>query len=324
MPRKKLVVLLASDSELPAEIVENAGRLANVVITRNNVDAARELKDAQGLFLWDLSSRLLDDTPPPPSLSWIHTATLGVDAVLTAPVVTSDIVVSNTRGVFERPIAEYVLGLLLAIAKDFRTTFANQRDEVWEWRPTHRIAGQKVVLIGPGAIGKEIHTLLVAAGMTVLPVGRHALSSDPHFGRIYSTSEATELLGNADAVVLSLPLTSVTRGFMTRNLISRMKPGASFINVGRGGLVDEPALIEALQSRRIGVAALDVFMQEPLPKGHALWRMDNVIVSPHMSGDTYGFGDLIASQFMENLARWSEGRVVCNVVDKQKLSASPL
>jgi phosphoglycerate dehydrogenase-like enzyme len=322
MPKKKLVILLASESELPPEIVENAGQLANVVITRNNDEAARELKDAQGLFLWDLSSRLLGDTPPPASLSWIHTATLGVDAVLTASIVTSDIVVSNTRGVFERPIAEYVLALLLAIAKDFRTTFANQRDEIWQWRPTQRIAGQRVVLIGPGAIGKEIYSLLAAAGMTVLPVGRRALSADPHFGRIYATSEVTGLLGNADAVVLSLPLTSATRGFMTRNLISKMKPGASFINVGRGGLVDEPALIEALQSRRIGVAALDVFMQEPLPKGHALWKMDNVIVSPHMSGDTYGFGGLIASQFMENLTRWSEGRAVRNVVDKQKLSAS--
>ena len=321
MSKKKLVILLASDSELRPGIVEIASRLANVVITRNAADAARELQDAQGLFLWDFSNPL-GDTPPPPSLAWIHTATLGVDSVLTAAVVSSGIVVSNTRGVFERPIAEYVLGLLLAIAKDFRRTFANQRDEVWQWRPTRRIAGQKVVLIGPGAIGKEIYTMLAAAGMTVLPVGRHARSGDPHFGRVYSTSQLAELLGDADAVVLSLPLTSTTRGFMTRSLISMMKPGASFINVGRGGLVDEPALIEALQARRIGVAALDVFMQEPLPQGHALWKLDNVIVSPHMSGDTHGFGDLIASQFLENLTRWSEGRAVHNVVDKHKLSAS--
>ena len=163
--------------------------------------------------------------------------------------------------------------------------------------------------------------MLTAAGMTVLPVGRHALSAAPHFGRIYSTSELSEILGDADAVVLSLPLTSATRGFMSKYLLSRMKSGASFINIGRGGLVDEPALIEALQARRIGVAALDVFTEEPLPKGHPLWRMDNVIVSPHMSGDTFGFEELLAAQFLENLGRWSAGRAVHNIVDKQKLSA---
>ena len=319
---KKLVILLPRTLDQPPKVLEEASQLANVVITRNSEDAARELKDAQGLFLWDFSSRLISDNPLPPALEWIHTASLGVDVVLTDTVVASDIVVSNTRGVFERPIAEYVLGLLLVIAKDFRRTLAYQRDEIWQWRPTHLVAGQNVVLIGPGAVGKEIYTMLVAAGMTVLPVGRQAVSADSHFGKIYSTSEAAHLIPDADTVVLSLPLTSATRGFMSKDLIAKMKPDASFINIGRGGLVDEQALIEALQAGRIGAAALDVFMQEPLPKGHVLWKMDNVIVSPHMSGDTCGFVELIAAQFMENLTRWSEGRAVHNVVDKEKLAAS--
>ena len=164
--------------------------------------------------------------------------------------------------------------------------------------------------------------MLTAAGMTVLPVGRHAVTADSHFAKIYAASEVTQLLPDADAVVLSLPLTSATRGFMSKDLIAKMNPAAAFINVGRGGLVDEPALIEALRARGITMAALDVFMQEPLPKGHVLWKMDNVLVSPHISGDTVGFEELTAAQFIENLSRWSEERAVQYVVDKQKLSAS--
>src|SRR5215813_3493155 len=227
MSKKKLVILLPRTFENPPRILEKANQLANVAVTRNSEDAARELEDAQGLFLWDFSSRVIADNPLPPTLTWIHTASLGVDAVLTDSVVTSDIVVSNTRGVFERPIAEYVLGLLLVIAKDFRATFANQRCEIWQWRPAHRIAGQKVVLVGPGAVGKEIYRMLTAAGMAVLPVGRHSVSGDSLFGNIYSTSDLAQLLPDADAVVLSLPLTSATRGFMSKDLIAHMKPSAS-------------------------------------------------------------------------------------------------
>ena len=320
MPQKKLVVVLPENSNPPPGIAD-AEAFARTVTATTAADATRELRDAQALLLWDFSSAVIRDNPLPPQLEWIHTASLGVDAVLTKEVVASNVVVTNSRSVFERPIAEYVLGLILAIAKDFRRTFKNQDGKRWEWRPTHLIDGQTAILIGPGAVGREIYRLLTATGMTVLSVGRQAIDADHELGRVYSAADLDELLPKADSVVLALPLTSATRGFMSASRFAKMKPGATFINIGRGALVDEPALIDALERGRVGTAALDVFVREPLPQDHRLWELSNVIVSPHMSGDTYGFEERLAAQFMTNLQRWCTGQPLINVVNKHKLSA---
>jgi phosphoglycerate dehydrogenase-like enzyme len=321
MPQKKLVVLLQANSDPPQGILD-AEKFARTAIATTAVDAARELHDAQALLMWDFASDLIRHNPVPPQLEWIHTASLGVDAVLTKDVVASNVVVTNSRNVFERPIAEYVLGLILAVAKDFRRTFKNQDEGHWEWRPTHRVEGQTVVVIGPGAIGREIFRLLTATGMRVLPVGRQTSDADPELGRVYSAADLDELLPQANSVVVALPLTSATRGFMTAARFAKMTPGTLFINIGRGALVDETALVDALERGVIGNAALDVFVQEPLPRDHRLWQLRNVIVSPHMSGDTFGYEERLAAQFMTNLQRWTAGQPLINVVDKHKLSAS--
>jgi phosphoglycerate dehydrogenase-like enzyme len=318
MPQKKLVVLLPANSDPPRGI-SDAGTFARTTIATTAADATRELHDAQALLLWDFSSSVVRDNPLPPQLEWIHTASLGVDAVLSDEVVASNVLVTNSRKVFERPIAEYVLGLIIAVAKDFRKTFENQDGKRWEWRPTHRVEGQTVVLIGPGAIGREIFRLLTATGLRVLPVGRQSIDADPELGRVYSTTELDALLPMAQSVVLALPLTSNTRGFMTAARFAKMSPSALFINIGRGALVDERALIDALERGLIGTAALDVFTQEPLPREHRLWQLRNAIVSPHMSGDTYGYEERLAAQFMTNLQLWCTGRPLINVVDKRKL-----
>jgi phosphoglycerate dehydrogenase-like enzyme len=321
MPRKKLVILLSAKSDAPREI-RDASKIASTAIATTVADAMRELQDAQALLLWDFTSTIVQDMPLPPRLEWIHTASLGVDAVLTKEVVASKVLVTNSRNVFERPIAEYVLGLILAIAKDFRKTFENQAEKHWDWRPTQLVEGQTVVLIGPGAVGREIFKLLTAAGMKVLPVGRRSIDADPELGRVYATTDLDELLPMAYSVVVALPLTSATREFMNADRFAKMRPGASFINIGRGALVDEHALVDALERGIIGTAALDVFIQEPLPADHRLWHLKNVIVSPHMSGDTFGFEESLAAQFMTNLQRWCSGRQLINVVDKHKLFAS--
>jgi phosphoglycerate dehydrogenase-like enzyme len=319
---KKLVVLLPRNMEQLPRSLDLAGKFADVVFTRISEEAARELKDANGFLLWDFSSTVIRDNPLPEGLSWIHTASLGVDSVLSDAVVSSDIVVSNSRGVFEHPIAEYVLGLLLFVAKDLRRTLEFQRAEEWKWRPTHRLRGQTVALVGPGAIGTEIYRILKAVGVNVIPFGRRDVSNDPVFGKIHSLDALDERLVTCDAVVVSLPLTSETKGVMNAHRFAKMKTGATFINIGRGGLVNEQALLDALKSGQVGTAALDVFVVEPLPKGHPFWSMEQVFVSPHMSADVHGWRDQLAEQFIANLARWAEGRPLNNVVDKQKLAAS--
>lgn len=139
---------------------------------------------------------------------------------------------------------------------------------------------------------------------------------DPLFGRTHSMDELAYLLPSADAVILSLPLTSETAGVMNKRRFSQMKPGSSFINIGRGGLVDEDALLDALKDGRIGTALLDVFAEEPLPKEHPFWSMAQVFVSPHMSADLHGWRGHVAAKFIENLERWVTGQSLENVINK--------
>ncbi|TCU32781.1 D-2-hydroxyacid dehydrogenase [Rhizobium azibense] len=316
MARKKLVVLLpASLDEGPASL-KKAHNFAQVVVTQSQRRAIQELQDAEGFLLWDVFNPVIRNNPLPPRLEWIHTASVGVDAVLSSDVAASQIVVTNTRGVFEYPIAEYVLGLLLMVARDFRNTTKFQRAKVWKWRATIALRGQTVVLIGPGAIGREVFTLLRAVGVKVLAVGRRQVTNDPVFGRRHSMEELEYLLPAADAVILALPLTSETAGVMNKRRFSQMKHGSSFINIGRGGLVDEDALLDALKDGQVGTAALDVFAVEPLPTDHPFWSMDQVFVSPHMSADLCGWEDCVVAKFIENLERWALGKPLENIVDK--------
>ncbi|GLR45278.1 2-hydroxyacid dehydrogenase [Mesorhizobium amorphae] len=312
---KKLVVVV-SDEHSPPDFMERAGRFAEVVVASNSDRALQELRNAEGLFLWDMESTVASNSSLAPKLEWIHVPGIGVNTVISQEVLSSAVVVTNTRGVFEHPIAEYVLGMMLLVAKDFRKTYDFQRTKAWHCRPTSSLRDQVAVLIGPGAIGREIFKILTAVGVKVFPVGRRAVAGDPVFGHLNSSDELINLLPKADTVILSMPLTGETAGFMNEKRFAQMKPGSCLINIGRGGLVDESALITALQAGQVGTAALDVFADEPLREDHPFWTMDQVFVSPHMSGEVYGWEERAIEQFLENLERWAKGQPLKNVVDK--------
>ncbi|MER9600961.1 D-2-hydroxyacid dehydrogenase [Mesorhizobium sp. M0243] len=316
VPKKKVVVVYADDTGAPPPSLRESGKVATVCITSDTEYAKNELRDAGAIFLWDNSIPIDRFSPLPPCLKWIHVGGLGVDSVVTPDVVKSEIIVTNTRGIFEYPVAEYVLGIMLMIAKDFRKTIEFQRVKEWNRRQTASLRGHTAVLIGPGGIGREVFTLLRLNGVKVVPVGRRAVEDDPVFGRVHAVEELKDLLPVADTVVLSLPLTTETSRIMNETRFSQMKRGACLINVGRGGLVEEPALVKALETGHVGNAALDVFTTEPLPKDHPFWCMDQVFVSPHISADLYGCEDLTVASFVENLERWVKGRPLENVVDK--------
>ncbi|MBX5210523.1 D-2-hydroxyacid dehydrogenase [Rhizobium sp. NZLR11] len=321
MPDKKKVVALIPNEHVKLEILASASRFADMVYVGTDKEAELALPNANALFLWDVSTRVIRDNPHWVNLEWIHTASIGVDAILSEEVVSSDVVVTHTRGVFERPIAEYVLGLLIAITKEFYPTYRYQQAEEWVPRSTRSIAGQTVVIVGPGAIGREIHQMLSAVGYNLIVVGRNNVERDDTFGRVYSIDKFSEILPTADAVILAMPLTAQTRNFMDGPRFSLLKPGATFINIGRGGLVDEVALMHALEQGRVGTAALDVFVTEPLPKGHPFWKMEQVIVSPHMSSDLHDYPVAAAKLFLSNLERWANGQPLENIVDKRKLAS---
>jgi phosphoglycerate dehydrogenase-like enzyme len=266
---------------------------------------AEALPGAEVLLVWDfLSDAVRDAWPAADALRWVHTASAGVDRLTFPGLLDSDVTLTNSRGVFDRPMAEYVLGLVVAMAKDLQGTLAAQQRREWKHRETEPIAGRRVVVVGGGPIGRAIAGMLRAVGMDVELVGRREFGGLP------------DLLPAADWLVLAAPLTDATRGMLDAAALALLRTSARVINVGRGALVVEPDLVDALQEGRIAGAALDVFAREPLPADSPLWTHPGVIVSPHMSGDLIGWRDDLVAVFRDNLARYQAGEPLRNVVDK--------
>ncbi|KFZ79906.1 2-hydroxyacid dehydrogenase [Amycolatopsis sp. MJM2582] len=279
---------------------------------------ADALSGADAFFVYDfLSTAVPGAWHAADRLRWLHIASAGVDPVLFPGLQESDVVLTNSRGVFDGAIAEYVLGVVLAFAKDFARSWDLQKQRQWKHRESERIADRRVLVVGTGPIGRSIARMLRAAGMSVAGVGRHPREGDPDFGDVYASSELSRHLPGADYVVAVAPLTEQTKGMFDAEAFAAMKPGSRFVNVGRGELVVTSDLIAALRDGPLGGAALDVFDTEPLPVDSPLWTMENVLISPHMSGDFVGWRNTLVEVFADNFRRWRAGEPLRNVVDKQ-------
>jgi phosphoglycerate dehydrogenase-like enzyme len=277
---------------------------------------ATEAADAEIVFLRDRVDWLPEWWGWSHRLRWVAAPTAGVDWLLFPGLVDSDVVVTNAAGVFDDAMAEYTLALVSAIIVDLPGTLRLQGRREWRHRETRRLAGGRVVILGAGGIGRAIHRLLSQGGLSAHCVARHS-RADPAVGPIAALADLPGLLPEADFVILALPLTESTRGLIGRAELDRMGPEAWLINIGRGALVDEPALLGALRSGAIGGAALDVFTDEPLPPASPWWDLPNVIVSPHMSGDFRGWEQALTGLFTDQLGRWQAGQPLLNVVDKR-------
>ncbi|MFG2953432.1 D-2-hydroxyacid dehydrogenase [Streptomyces sp. NPDC048291] len=304
--------LLVLDADPPPRLGRLTGR-ARIVRTDAAGLAAR-LPAADVLLVWDFASHAVREAWPGegPRPGWVHTASAGVDHLMCPELAASDTVVTNARGVFDAPIAEYVAALVLALAKDLPRTLDLQRERTWRHREARRVAGTRACVVGTGPIGRAIVRTLKALGVTTALVGRV-----PRTG-IHGPDDLDRLMSRADWVISAAPLTEQTYGMFDAHRFGVMQPSACFINVGRGGLVDEEALVRALTRRWIAAAALDVFTTEPLPADSPLWDVPGLLVSPHMSGDTVGWRDELGVQFVELYERWAAGRSLLNVVDKKR------
>lgn len=271
------------------------------------------------LLVWDFTSDAVRPAwPAADSLNWVHTASAGVDRVAFPELLRSDVVLTNSRGVFDLPMAEYVLGLVLAFAKDLPYTVRLQAGHTWRHRETERIGGRRAVVVGSGPIGRAIARLLHAAGLQVQLVGRTERTADPEFGTVHAQAALPALAALADYLVVAAPLTEQTRGLVDATLLRALPPTARLINVSRGPLVVTDDLVAALRAGRLAGAALDVFENEPLAPDSPLWDTPGLIVSPHMSGDVRGWRDELVRLFAENLSRYSGGQPLQNVVDKTR------
>ncbi len=301
---------------LDAEPLPRLGRLTGRARVEHADEStlAERLPHADVLLVWDFTSHAVRHAWPGegPRPRWVHTASAGVDHLMCPELTASDTVVTNARGVFDRPIAEYVAALVLAMAKDLPRTLELQRERTWRHRESQRVAGTRACVVGSGPIGRTIARTLKALDITSALVGR-----TPRTG-IHGPEDLDRLIARADWVIAAAPLTEQTYGMFDARRFGVMQPSARFINVGRGQLVVEEALAEALRRRWIAGAALDVFEHEPLTPDSPLWQVPGLIVSPHMSGDTVGWRDELGAQFVELYERWEAGRPLLNVVDKQR------
>lgn len=278
---------------------------------------AAALQGADVLFAWSGGRDLLRPAwGSAGSLRWIQAASAGVDGLLFPELVDSDVVLTNARGVFERPIAEHVMAVLLLFAKDLRGVLERQRRREWRPRDTETLEGKRLLVVGVGSIGRAVARTAKAFGMTVRGVGR-TTRPDALFGTVMGVDELHDALGWADVVVDVLPATPATHHLFDAEAFAAMNPGVRFVNVGRGSTVDEVALVEALRSGRIAAAALDVFETEPLPRESPLWELPNVVITPHVAGDVAGWREAVVEVFVENLERYLTGEPLKGVVDKR-------
>ncbi|GGJ17508.1 D-2-hydroxyacid dehydrogenase [Streptomyces brasiliensis] len=301
---------------LDAEPLPRLGRLTGRVrVVHAGADTlATLLPTADVLLVWDRTSYAVREAWPGggPRPRWVHSAGVGVEHVLCPELVASDTVVTNARGVFERPVAEYVASLVLALAKDLPGTLGLQRKRMWRHREARPLAGTRACVVGSGPVGRTIARTLKALDVVPAVVGRV-----PRTG-IHGPADLDRLMSRADWVIAAAPLTRQTYGMFDARRFGVMQPSAHFLNVGHGALVVEEALAEALAKRWIAGAALDVFAAEPLPAGSPLWGLPGLVVSPHMAGDTVNRWDELGAQFVELYERWAAGRTLLNVVDKQR------
>ncbi|MCY1651704.1 D-2-hydroxyacid dehydrogenase [Streptomyces sp. NPDC053741] len=302
-------VILVLEADPPPRLGRLAGRA--VVRYADRRTLAGLLPGADVLLVWDFTSDAVREAWPGdgPRPRWVHTASAGVDRLLCPELAASPTVVTNARGVFELPIAEYVAGLVLAFAKDLPRTLELQRQHRWSHRETRGLAGTRAVVVGAGPVGREIMRLLDALGVQVALVGRTARRT------IHGVEDLDRLAAGADWVIGAAPLTDATRGMFDSRFFGLLQPSAHFVNVGRGALTVEEDLAEALRRRWIAGAALDVFQEEPLGSRSPLWEVPRLLVSPHMSGDTAGWRDRLGEQFVSMYELWSAGEPLPNVVD---------
>jgi phosphoglycerate dehydrogenase-like enzyme len=256
---------------------------------------------------WELNERL----------RWVHIGGVGIDWALFPELVGSDVVLTNAHGVFDTTLPEYLLALMLGLVKGLPGTVRSQIKREWQHRLQEPLAGSRAVIVGAGSIGRSAGRMLRGLGVEVTLVGRSERDGAPGEGRIRAVADLHTLLPAADWLIVMTPLTRDTAGLIGAPKLALLPATARVVNIGRGPVVVEAALIEALESGAIAGAALDVFEREPLPADSPLWAMPNVIVSAHIGGDVAETMQQFSDGFLANLQRYMAGLPLEHVIDKR-------
>ncbi len=315
------VLVLANPTEPQLKMLTQLPPETNLAVG-NSLEAFENLApDADVIFNWSLSGSILRDVfQVCPGVQWVHTRSAGLDNVLFPELIDSPVPVTNGSGVFSPSLGEFALAAILYFAKDLRRMVRNQEAGRWEQFDITEIVGQTVGIVGYGDIGRAVATRVRSMGMRVLAAKRHGpplYNVDPLVSQIYGPDRLLEMLPQCDYIVVCAPLTPETKGMIGEAAFASMKSDAVVINVGRGPVIDEGAMVKALRDNRIKGAALDVFDREPLPDGHPLYGLRNVLLSPHSADHTPDWMDRAMQFFLDQFERFRTGEPLMNIVDKK-------
>jgi phosphoglycerate dehydrogenase-like enzyme len=253
------------------------------------------------------------------NLRWIHCLWTGVEGIIKPELLQHPAPLTNGRGAFREPLADWVAAVMLFFAFDLRRLIQQQEKGLWEPFIGATLKQRVLGIVGYGSIGSAAATRARQFGMKIAAMRRRPerFERDRPADQIYAPGQLKELARVSDYILVATPLTPETRGLIDEEIIAAMKPTAVIMNIGRGPVIDEVALIRALDAGKIRGAALDVFSTEPLPPGHPFWQMDNVLLSPHTADRIEGFLDPAFDCFFENLARFRKNEPLLNIVDKR-------
>jgi phosphoglycerate dehydrogenase-like enzyme len=310
------LVLVITDEDSP-----QFSMLAGVecVIGKTVEDFAEAAPRASAILYWSGSREQLRSVLLiAPNVKWVHSRAAGLDATLFPELVESAVILTNAKGVFSEALGEFALAAILYFAKDLRRMIRNQEAGRWEIFLVDEIAGQTLGIIGYGSIGQAAAKRAKAMGMKILALRNRATTTDTIVDRFFERDEMEKMLGECDYVLAATPLTPETHHVISDSVFAAMKPACVFINLGRGPVVDQAALVRALQEKRIKGAALDVFEQEPVPEGDPVYKLDNLLLSPHTADRTKSWLDDSMRFFVAQYERFKNGEPLKNVVNKKQ------
>ena len=308
----EVLVYDATDAQHYADLIRAPRGRVSVHVASTPEEAAKHIETTEVLYAWKPPAHLYAQAP---RLRWLQAMGAGVDWAL-VPELPRRVIVTRSPGVFGPWMAEYVLAWCLSVTQRMSDYRAAQARREWiQHEPPARLSGKTIAIVGLGDIGRTVARAARGVGVRVIGVTR---SGRPVAGvaRVYRSRDLGRALAAADFVVLVVPLNDTTRGMIGTRELETMRSTAWLLNIGRGALIDESALVQALQQRTIAGAILDVFTAEPLPSDHPLWGLDNAVITPHISGPN--LPEEIVPVFNDNLARYLAGRPLRHVVDRRR------
>jgi phosphoglycerate dehydrogenase-like enzyme len=323
MPKPNLLVVCPPD-HYALRNLDQIRDIANISISNDESELAKLIPDAEVILYSGLTGKTIGFAKVwehAAKVKWVHSLSTGVEKMLIPALIESPVPVTNARGVFKRSLAEFAVLAMLYFSKRVRRLVESQRAHNWDDFSVEFLRGKILGVVGFGEIGRECATLAKCLGVKIYATRRRPEQSanDPLPDRIFPASALLDMLTEADVVLAAAPLTPETKHMLGDRAFRAMKPSAIVINVGRGPVVDEGALIRALEERQIGGAALDVFETEPLAADSPLWDMENVLISPHCTDrtDKPDWLDLSMQCFIDNFRRYVNGEPLQNIVDKK-------